>query len=339
MLKYRLLPMSERKYYIDMKKQILTGVGVIVLSMTMSTIIQAEEGNAPKDYSAYFSFDETLGNAVAVRKGTLETVLKEFIYADGKNGKSIVINADTEGEDYDDIGLDTNVRVSGEDSFSVSFWVKAYTAPFAAPVIWIGTADQTEENWIGFWAGVDNENAWNKTAGLGSNDAEGTRMGITSALSDTNAFGYDYITFTVDGNTHRGCLYYNGVEVGKTEGELPVLNEESHIYVGANAWDAPAHMEIDDLLIYKRVLTAEEVDALYRVNGNLENEVGTQEQTTMERITLQVSTDPYKGVEFVTTREYVWNKTVTTIIIVISVAMVAAIVASCMIIRRKRKKK
>lgn len=321
-----------------MKKKLFVAASAAVLTLGMSMAAMAD---VPTDYEAYFTFDETIDDATAVAKGDGGTVgaaaEKTFDYVDGKNGKAIAIN---NGEEKDNIGLDTNVTLNGTDSFTISFWAKAYEAPFAAPLVWTGATSQSTESWIGIWSGF-NDGTWKATAGLGSNDAAGTRLGIVAPLSETKEFGYDYITMTVDAATHQGVLYYNGSEVGKTEGELPVIGDGSHVYLGANAWDAPANMEVDDLVIYKRALSADEVKALYEVNGvpKADAEKVEQEETkAKEQKTLKASLDSSDGLSTSSSNAEEEESSNTTIIIVVVVVVLVIAVAVGAVVATKKKK-
>lgn len=326
-----------------MTKKFLVAAGAAVLTLGMS--MSAFAADVPTDYEAYFDFDESLGDATAVEKGDGGTVggaaTKEFNYADGKNGKAVAIN---DGEEKDNVGLDTNVSLNGTDSFTISFWAKAEDAPFAAPVVWAGATSQPSggESWIGFWAGF-NDGTWNATAGIGSNTTGDPRYGAVASLSETQTFGFDYITMAVDATTHQAVLYYNGKEVTKTEGgELPVLADGSHVYIGANAWDAPANMLIDDFTVYKRALSADEVAALYEVNGipKADAEKVEQEETKAnEKTTLKVNMDPNKGLATTTPEETTEESSsnVGLIIGIVVAVLVVAVIVGVVIATKKKK--
>lgn len=334
--------MQEREANFSMKKRLLVAAGAAVLTLGMRMTTMAAD--VPTDYEAWFTFDETTDDATQVGQGANTTAgtavetEKTFNYVDGKDGKAIAIN---DGETQDNIGLDTNVVLNSTDSFTITFWAKAYEAKFASPLVWVGAADQSTEAWIGLWAGF-NAGTWGDTVGIGSNDATGARVGATKALSETGEFGYDYITMTVDATTHEGVLYYNGTEVARTEAELAALTDGAHVYVGANAWDAPSHMEMDNLVIYKRVLSADEVAALYGVNGVPDadaEEVEQEETEANEAVTFKPSlTTP--GLDEETTAAATTEEdssSTTIIIVVVVVVLVVAVVAGVLVATKKKK--
>lgn len=331
-----------------MKKRLLVTAGAAVMALGMS--MSAMAADVPADTEAYFTFDETTDGATAVEKGADATVGgaaadKTWSYVDGMNGKAIVIN------DMDDqIGLDTNVTIGANDSFTVSFWAKAYTSPFAAPITWIGSTSQKPEDWIGIWAGFNNTglDGWTTTAGIGSNDSAGLRVGAVSPLSEGNAnsFNWTYITMTMDVADHIGVLYYNGAEVARTTDALPTLNDDSHVYICANAWDAPPSMEIDDFAIYKRALSAEEVKTLFSVNGvaekdakvvdQKETEGEKQEETTKAKVSTATPGVSNEGSTEVIDASNNKASTGLIIAIVAGVLVVAIVIAVVIATRKKR---
>jgi hypothetical protein len=319
-----------------MKKKLLVTASAAVMAFGMS--LSAMAADVPTDYEAYFTFDETIDGATAVEQGSGAQVgaatTKEFNYVDGKNGKAIAIN---DGDEADNIGLDTNVTLGGSDTYTISFWAKAYSAPFAAPIVWVGAESQSPENWVGIWAGF-NSGEWQSTAGIGSNDSsEGEhRVNLVAPIGTLNEFGWDYITLVVDEN-HMATLYYNGVSQGTTEEAIPTLLDGSHVYLCANAWDAPANMEIDDLVIFKRALSADEIQALYEVNGvpDADAEVVEQEETTTAE-KKKVSTAA-GGVETASSTVEESDNSTGIIIAIVAVVLVIAVVVAVVIAGKKKK--
>jgi hypothetical protein len=325
-----------------MKKTLLLTASAAVMAFGMS--LSAMAADVPTDYEAYFTFDETIDDATAIEQGSNgqvgATTTKEFNYVDGKNGKAIAINDTTDEEgNTDNIGLDTNVTLDGSDTYTISFWAKASDAPFAAPIVWVGAESQSPENWVGIWAGF-NSGEWQSAAGIGSNDSSDGehRVNLVAPIGTLNSFGWDYITLVVDEN-HMATLYYNGVSQGTTEEAIPTLVDGSHVYLGANAWDAPANMEIDDLVIFKRALSAEEIQALYEVNGvpDADAEVVEQEETTTAaKKKVSTAAGGVDDSSSVSDSEDSDNSTAVIIIIVVAVLVVAVVVA--VVVAGKKKK-
>ncbi len=173
-----------------------------------------------------------------------------------------------------------------DDDFTVSFWAKADSCNFAAPVVWMGSQSHTDPSlsaWLGLWADFDGS-SWGSAPTIGSNDSNNSKVGAIpeKGISDTDTFGWTYITFTVkDG---YGVLYYNGEEVANTVDNfsrslipgyasgsattLPAMfgeggYDDAAIYVAVNAWDVPATMYYDELRVYDTALDADTVKALY----------------------------------------------------------------------------
>ncbi len=178
--------------------------------------------------------------------------------------------------------------VPTEDSYTISFWAKAESCGFAAPVIWIGSESHTDasfSSWVGLWADFDGS-TWGSAPTLGSNDENNSKVGAIpkDGLSSSDSFGWTYITLVVDDG--YGVLYFNGTEVANTVDnfarslipayasgsatELPSMfgddaYDDTAIYVAINVWDSPASMYYDELRVYDRALTSEDVAALYAV--------------------------------------------------------------------------
>ncbi|MCD8004012.1 MAG: leucine-rich repeat protein, partial [Clostridia bacterium] len=163
------------------------------------------------------------------------------------------------------------------DNFTVSFTVSVDSYAFAAPILWIGSMDQSEENWIGVWGDVEESYG----PSVGSNDSEGYRIGVMGGTSEGVTYPVTDLIITLVVEDGVAYLYYDGVLVGQSNdpdngafqtsgaNELddlttasmpnPWTAEDCAIYLGVNAWDESATATYSDLYIYNRALTAEEV--------------------------------------------------------------------------------
>ncbi|MCD8314558.1 MAG: leucine-rich repeat protein, partial [Firmicutes bacterium] len=163
------------------------------------------------------------------------------------------------------------------DNFTVSFTVSADWYVFAAPLLWIGSQDQSSENWIGVWC--DFEESYGPS--VGSNGSESYRIGVMGGASEGVTYPVTDLIITLVVEDGIAYLYYDGVLVGQSNdpdngafqtsgaNELedlttasmpnPWTAEDCAIYLGVNAWDESATAAYSDLYIYNRALTAEEV--------------------------------------------------------------------------------
>ena len=190
------------------------------------------------------------------------------------DGKFQTVNGTNDGAKFA-LGL--------EGDFTVSFYVST-EASLASPLVWVGGTNQGPENWIGVWwdPGAD----WNMDDAkitMSSNDPDNNRITVNPSAALTNPTDA-YITITVADGV--GSIYVNGKLAGATNtdgahhawagGEAdtetnmpnPWEAEDCAIYFGVNAWDASANASYDNLAVYSRALSADEVSALYAAGGD-----------------------------------------------------------------------
>ena len=258
-----------------MKKKFLTvaAAAVMTMSMTMAAFADTETG-----LLAHYGFDENLTNSVSstdatqVGKAFKDAAGTVFTYEDGVNGKALVMPKDNTD------GLDLGVKATG-DSYTISLFVKTdECTSFAEPIVWYGSKDQSAnsaaagESWVGIWPGLfDN---WNSGGPVGGcNSAEVGRQAAApeegNAISeDKEAFDWTMVTLTVEDNVAK--LYYDGVLVGGSENKFcSVVGDDKSVYLGANYWDSPYTGLVDELYVYDRALSAEDVKELYtKANAN-----------------------------------------------------------------------
>ena len=164
-----------------------------------------------------------------------------------------------------------------ERDFTIAFYANA-TYNFSSPFIWIGNRIQLyPENWIVIGCDIFER----ETVTVSSNDATGTRLTLDTGV----AFGVDaYYTLVVSEGI--ATVYVDGVLVGATntngyepsyEGRKENLTsllpnpweaEDCAIYVGVNCWDAAADCTYDNISVYNKAISADEVAALYAAGGD-----------------------------------------------------------------------
>ncbi len=253
-----------------MRKKFLTvaATAVMTMSMLMSAFADTE-----KDLIAHYGFDENTKNEVsgeeAKQTGQKFADAKgdTFTYEEGVNGKALVMakgNTD---------GFNLNVKAKG-DSYTVSVWLKASEFNgFAQPVVWYGGTDQSSEAWVGIWPGLADK--WGSGGPvLGGNDAAGSRPAVTAGANKLTTddamlnFDWHMVTIVVDGET--GKLYWDGQLVGMTTSDVKmpsVTGEDKSFYLGVNAWDVPFAGSVDELYIYERALSTDDVKELYTASN------------------------------------------------------------------------
>ena len=260
---------------------IVTAALAAVLSMSF---FSAHAADLDSDLIGYYKFNGTLKNELGGEAELIGAQLSssfddEPTFETGYKDASLCVMS----EIGDGLKLDC---VPKDNTYTISFWAKAETEGFAAPLIWIGSEthrDASYSRWIGKWADF-NTNGWGRTPSIGSNDEQNSKVGAIpeKGLSNSESFGWTYITMTV--NDGYGALYYNGTEVANTTDNferslvpsyasgtnthLPSMfggdgYDDSAIYVAVNAWDAPPTIYFDELRVYDGALTADEIAALY----------------------------------------------------------------------------
>ena len=146
------------------------------------------------------------------------------------------------------------------------------------------------------------------------------------------------ITAVVDNG--NGILYYDGVEVGTIEEGtvLPsVTADDRSFYLGVNAWDKPFAGLIDELYIYDRSLTADDVKELYEAT-----------KTVAEQETLQVAVKEWDKPQLANPDEFLQSSDDgksseksddnTMMYIIIAVVVVAVVVVIVAVVMSSKKK-
>ncbi len=219
---------------------------------------------------AYYPFDNTLDNTVSggiAGKAKLhggagptwgEKSEGDVAYGTGKKGKAFKFNGGANGEDGNN-GLMLDVKTG--ESFTISAWVNTEEKINYQPI---------------FFAPVDFENY--VTAGTNYNDfASGgivrykeksywldKNNNCSSSLQDLPLNTWTYITLTFD-DSGKATLYYNGEVLSYQDIPDYVAGtyKEIPIYLGVNFWDNSFKGLMDNVSIYNRALSSDDVTALY----------------------------------------------------------------------------
>ncbi len=278
-----------------MKKRIFAVA--MTAMMTVSMAVTAFAADTTSNLIGKFTFDENVTNEVTgtdaktIAKSSLgpdaAAVEYAWVYADGVDGKAIQLGTDADGNANTN-GLNTGLKVADDQNYTFSLWVKtdADRVNFAGPLVWMGKAVQSPENWTGIWPGLaDNyENgpcfgsngivdSSEQVIRLGAVPLASEGLGIKKPVNAESKKTFEWTNITVVVKEGIAWLYYDGKLVASTEGLtgtngdqqlVPKVNEDDtvSIYVGANYWDGPFVGLMDDLYIYDRALSTEDVAAL-----------------------------------------------------------------------------
>ena len=172
------------------------------------------------------------------------------------------------------------IKFAAPSSQSVTFmeWVRAENCPFTTPLIWWGEQNQANalglggEAWIGVWPEFNED--WGAVGPcIGSNNAAGERVAVHP---DENPYSgttlpWVHIAITIEYNEDTGLshgkLYYNGKLAGEGDNLPYVQSDDAYVYFGVNAWNWCIDGYLDEVIIYNRVLTDEEIAGVYSQYG------------------------------------------------------------------------
>ena len=177
-------------------------------------------------------------------------------------------------------GIDDFVRVADSDAFdglkeiTIEAWIK--------PVL--GERGSIVNKYLYNYTIPINEKAFELDVqpdgrisfALSSNGTTAGTVWLTSSMSVINN-SWNYVVAVSDGETMK--IYINGVQDPNTKPAPPVIHSSSYdLYIGRwrysnTEWDCPFKGIIDELRIWKRALSAEEIKAYYnsRIEGNFTN--------------------------------------------------------------------
>lgn len=221
--------------------------------MNLSNGVNVDSANL----ELHYAFNEGTGSAVYdasdhSRDGTLNGS-PEWITCEGADS-ALKLN----GFEFVDLGSDSTILDNAE-AFSISVWVKPNQVPFASHEGIVGFGDSSRRSpWI--WG----KSGTSKLRAAFYNEV-GTVDGSLESTNDLQADTWTHVTMTWDGSTC--CLYFDGTlesNAGTTGTSLVDSNGIKHIgYIsGLSRWNGL----LDDLRIYDRALSANEVSAVVAKN-------------------------------------------------------------------------
>ncbi len=254
-----------------MKKRILAllATAIMVVSSTVMTYADTTTG-----LIGQFNFDHTLKNEVSGGTATVTgpkvnvelTGSEKEQFSNGVNDGAILLQGYTSGYG---LQLDTAPKTT---TFTLSYDIyyleyTQHTATFFLANGWDANAEEWASFGVGwqgslaFAAGVWVHDQINKTptewGDLWTAGGNGDLLLSGDAWAD-----WKNITYVVTEGVVQ--VYINGEAVpqGNTEAYLDFINENSKLFIGVNAWDAPLNAAVDNVYIYDRALTADDVKEL-----------------------------------------------------------------------------
>lgn len=273
-----------------MKKVLLTLL--VVAMIATSLVISTSAVEVPtENLEAYFKFEGNLVNEVtgeAVGR-LVDSFSEDYLWEDEE---CYWVNVAPDGNYAfcmaEGDGFSTETYFTGDFTFGMWIMEEDGTSTGIHPYMWAGPQAQNSEVtnngecWIGIW-NVNLPTDWSEYGiTLGSNDGSGARLGIIpeeAGLFDADAdielqWTHVVVTGVYDEatDTYTTNLYIDGENVGTCEGmpnfmtDDPEANGATFYVNGVNYWADPnSNGAIDELVVYSRALSDDEVAALYNL--------------------------------------------------------------------------
>ncbi len=197
------------------------------------------------DRLAYWSFDEGFGSAVADDVGSYDGVVQGATWTDGISGSCLFFD----GED-DHVEIPDSTAVSFENGLTMEAWVSVEKKE-TSKIIQKG-------DWDGHGITLDKWNGWGGSVYLDGVGSAGVRW--DEGKPDLNQ--WYHVVLTYDGHTE--VLYVNGVEADINEVSGVPATRSRPLAIGSDAGSQKFFKgRIDEVVIYSRALSAEEVSLRY----------------------------------------------------------------------------
>ena len=244
----------------------LLAAALVATSVQLPAATEVSAKEIPTDgLVASFTFDDnTLNNAVSggAAASAVVTGITAYDgnvqYVAGKSGKAVKLG---------EYGLEVNQKQLG-DNYTVSVWMKP-DGKLASNQAVLFLGDDTRagtEKWYGL-AGKNGSNTvkWWKSGTTPS----GSAQWVTTASPVIGSDDWHHVVMT--GSKDTATLYVDGQLVTADSGQSnpdkdstnPLDTSTSDIYLGVNYWDGEFTGEVDEVNVYNRTLSADEVTALY----------------------------------------------------------------------------
>ena len=214
---------------------------------------------------AYYGFDGTLENSVDGSTGEVVGSRAngsggEAAYTEGANGAT--------GSAYQltgSNGLKLDNPLTGEE-YTVSFWLKDDNAPAYTGAVFFCDDNDRDNRWVSItpsgWLGHLGPMVWSFNGGTyydNYNDTAQMQQGVWTHI-------------TVTANNGQATVYVNGNAI--CSGSIAqVASKVDNIFLGVNYWDTAIQGAMDELYLYNRAMSAQEVAALYQGNAPTTPEV------------------------------------------------------------------
>lgn len=211
-------------------------------------------------------------------------------------------------DDYINFGDSTAFQM-GLDEFSISLWVKTDSIVPKGCILGKTSSDvNLNYNQYSIW--------YNNNGELFNTNCrdDGTGVSITTSSANIDSFAWNHIVLRYgdyDGTSYATILYLNNIGVDTSitlpGGSLDIPGIPLVIGRRNNAADFHFNGHIDDLQIYKRAISPQEIDSLYNAPNPVTSDVSAIPQTalqlfpnpTQNRLNIQHPTEAFNRVEVI----------------------------------------
>lgn len=259
--------------------------------------VVVQEISAPTGYAAYYSFDDSYDGIIGESGHTTENVGVMSISKSGYGGNSIyggtsprnvaskenvgiLYSTETRNNRGKSLQLDAahGVALSSyipkDTSFTVSYWTKYTSDPIGNlngnPVVLLDGSDYstTTNNYhdLNYIQGISG--AYTKTGfyvkGVTPRTDKNSDVSVTGRFQ-LNSDEWVLNTFTFNAETNQIRTYQNGEASDRPDSILTIQDIPNDMYItlGADQWGRGYTGLIDDMYIYERMLSDEEIASLY----------------------------------------------------------------------------
>lgn len=239
-----------------------TPTPVEIVRVDLSTVTAA----VPEGYSAYYKFEGNMKDEVSGQEGItvgLKYNAEEFVptsYNTGVKGQAMV---------FDGLGgakLPVGPK-SKQYTISADWYINKSTQ--FSPVIFLGNlyengiirGEDSDAQWVSIAAQGNRENLADGPM-VWSRNVPGEAAWNDCFLADNKSLEEGkWYNVTVVADKASATIYVDGTAIA-TGPIGDIVDDTTAIYLGVNAWDAPFNGMVDNLYIYDRCLTADEVASL-----------------------------------------------------------------------------
>ena len=237
-------------------KKIIAGLLVVSLVASVITITtRANQRDISTEPIATYTFEDSLQNVAGDASDKASAIVTELsnytgsiqYNADGHTGKAVKLG---------NYGLVLNKKNIGGE-YSVSMWVKPDgTFIDNQPVVFLGY--HSPEKWLA----IAGNGGGNQSVKLWNNDSnDGAYNWAVMTSTDISAGEWHNIVVTQTGN--KASFYLDGALISEGSAPAALTGNNQDIYLGVNNWDNEFTGLVDDVNVYNRILSADEIYSQY----------------------------------------------------------------------------